>query len=113
MSRINGKFFYTEPTEDLRDPETGFPLDPQEAEADWKPGIYCQVDQSIPAKQRIGTDGQVYSYSYSVFVDRIFANKGDLAVGALCKVILEDGTEEVFTILGVDTLNRKYIEIWG
>lgn len=66
MARINGTFRYTAlPLEATRNEATGFYTD-DDAPV-WVKGCECQVEKFIPAKQRLGTDGQMYSYTFDVF----------------------------------------------
>lgn len=108
--RYNGKFQYKLSTEAVRDPKTG--LYASEGENDWQPGCECQIDNVVPAKHFIGTDGQEYTYNYNVFIPTWFDGR-KLAIGTKIKVIGENGFEDEFEIKSIDTLNRKYIELWG
>ncbi len=108
MGRNNGTFKYKAIQEGQRDPQTGFITG---GNSEWLDGCECQIDKSIPAKQVIGTDGQIYTYSYDVFIPKHF--RGDLAVGAQFQVTSEEGVTDEFTIQGIDDMNRKYIEVWG
>ena len=92
-----------------RDEATGFYTD-DDAPV-WVKGCECQVEKFIPAKQRLGTDGQMYSYTFDVFLPSYF--EGDLSIGARVEVTLERGGVDEFTISGIDDTNPKYIEIWG
>lgn len=109
--RINGKFLYQSLSQVARDPETG--LYSSDDGSDWQPGCECQIDNVVPAKHFIGTDGQEYTYNYNVFIPKHFFGVGDLAIGVLIKVIGENGIEDEFEIKSLDLLNRKYIELWG
>ena len=110
MARNNGTFRYTAlPLEATRDEATGFYTD-DDAPV-WVKGCECQVEKFIPAKQRLGTDGQMYSYTFDVFLPSYF--EGDLSIGARVDVTLERGGVDEFTISGIDDTNPKYIEIWG
>lgn len=108
--KFNGSFNYKSAGDAIVDPSTGF-LDDSVNNAFVK-GCECQIDVTIPAKQIIGTDGRTYSYTYDVFIPKYFC--GELAVGDTIQLVGADGREvTTTTILGVDTLNRKYIEVWG
>lgn len=110
MSRNNGTFKYKEIRDAERDKETGFIVsEPQES--DRMPGCECQIETFVPAKQRIGTDGQMHSYTYDVFIPKHF--KGALEIATPVQITSEDGHTSVFRVQGVDNLNRKYIEVWG
>lgn len=110
MSRNNGTFKYKEIQEEQRDPNTGFIVsEPQTG--DWINGCECQIETFVPAKQRIGTDGQVHYYTYDVLIPKCF--KGALDIATPVQLTSEDGDVSEFLIQGVDNLNRKYIEIWG
>ena len=110
MARNNGTFRYTAlPLEATRNEATGFYTD-DDAPV-WVKGCECQVEKFIPAKQRLGTDGQMYSYTFDVFLPSYF--EGDLSIGARVEVTLERGGVDEFTISGIDDTNPKYIEIWG
>lgn len=61
--------------------------------------------------KELGTDGQMYSYTFDVFLPSYF--EGDLSIGARVEVTLERGGVDEFTISGIDDTNPKYIEIWG
>ena len=108
--KFNGSFNYRTAGNATVDPTTGF-LDDNAGNAFVK-GCECQIDISIPAKTIIGTDGQTYTYTYDVFIPKYF--RGALAVGDTMRLVGADGREIAdFTIRGVDTLNRKLIEVWG
>lgn len=108
--RINGTFKYSSPaTEHKRDEKTGF-IQSQSTDV-WSDGCECQVDKSVPAKQIIGSDGQVFAYTYDVFIPPFF--NGNLCIGTRVEVKFERGGTDTFTIIGIDDTNPKYIEIWG
>lgn len=67
MGRNNGTFRYTALKEGQRDPKTGFIT---AGASEWLDGCECQIDKSIPAKKVIGTDGQIYTYTYDVFIPK-------------------------------------------
>lgn len=107
--RINGTFEY-KPIGDVQtDPTTGFVVSGDDVP--FKNGCECQIDKSIPAKQVVGTDGQIYAYNYDVFIPKYF--NGELAVGCIVRVTSGNGTVDEFSVLGIDDMNRKYIEVWG
>ena len=108
MGRNNGTFRYTALKEGQRDPKTGFIT---AGASEWLDGWECQIDKSIPAKKVIGTDGQIYTYTYDVFIPKHF--NGVLVVGAQFQITSEEGVTDEFTIQGIDDMNRKYIEVWG
>lgn len=107
--RINGTFNYALAQGPQRDPETGFFTG--SAAPDFVAGCECQIEKSIPARQMVGEDGQIFSYTYDVFIPRHF--KGELAIGTVIQVIPDGGAVDEFSVLGVDDCNRKYIEVWG
>lgn len=108
--RYNGTFKYKEIQGGQRDPNTGFIVsEPQTG--DWINGCECQIETFVPAKQKIGTDGQVFTYTYDVLIPKCF--KGTLDIATPVQITSEDGKVSVFEIQGVDNLNRRYIEIWG
>lgn len=109
MGRTNGKFQYQSLQGIQRDPVTGYPV--AGSEAAWEDGMECQIDKGFPAVVKRGTDGQEYSYTFDVFISKYC--KVALTVGMKIKLTYEDGTEDVFSIQGVDSLNRRYVEIWG
>ncbi|CCY36256.1 putative uncharacterized protein [Alistipes sp. CAG:831] len=74
-------------------------------------GCECQIETFVPAKQKIGTDGQMHQYTYDVLIPKCF--KGNLDIATPVQITSEDGKVAVFEIQGVDNLNRRYIEIWG
>lgn len=112
MGRNNGTFRYKIVQEAQRDQATGFYSQPDSPGADeWLPGCECQIEKYIPAKQRIGIDGQIYTYNYSVFISKYF--EGELDLTNIMQIIGENGSTDEFTIQGVDNMNRKYIEVWG
>lgn len=110
MSRLNGTFRFRNAQEPERDPQTGFLSEADEGE--WTDGGRCQIGKNIPARQVIGTDGQEHTYTYDLFVPRPW-HGGDLQIGTEIEVTMGDGGTDVFTALGVDNLNRRYIEVWG
>lgn len=108
--KYNGSFNYCNVGEVSTDPATGFAI--QSDTATFERGCECQIDISIPAKHYIGTDGQEYTYTYDVFIPKYF--RGEISVGATIQLLSADGTViDEFKAQGVDTLNRKYIEVWG
>ncbi len=110
MGRNNGTFKYKLCQDAQQDPDTGFYSQGGGA-GDWLPGCECQIEKQIPAKQKIGADGQMHAYNYDVFIPKHF--NGKLELTAQMQILGEDGTSDEFTIQGVDNLNRKYIEVWG
>ena len=60
--RTNGTFEYKPVGSVQTDPKTGFAI-PND-KAPFLKGCECQIDKSIPAKQVVGTDGQIYAYTY-------------------------------------------------
>lgn len=108
MSRYNGTFKYKQLGELTRG-ANGFYT--PGADGDWLPGCECQIDKQIPAKQKIGTDGQMHAYTYDVFISKHF--NGTLELNAQVQITCEDGSCDEFTIQGIDNLNRRYIELWG
>ena len=110
MSRYNGTFRYNALTSEReRDPETGFVT--SGSVSDWIEGCECQIDKSIPAKEYRGSDGQVFTYTYDLFIYRQFDH--EITIGSEIEITLEDGSTDTFTVQGVDNSNRKYLELWG
>lgn len=107
--RNNGTFRFILPSDSHVDPNTGFIVCGQPQT--WINGCECQVEKSVPAKQLIGSDGQVFSYTYNVFIPPFF--DFNLCIGTQVEVTLERGGTDVFTIKGIDDTNPKYIEVWG
>lgn len=108
--RYNGTFKYKEIQDEQIDLNTGFIVsEPQTG--DWMDGCECQIETFVPAKQKIGTDGQMHQYTYDVLIPKCF--KGNLDIATQVQITSEDGKVAVFEIQGVDNLNRRYIEIWG
>lgn len=110
MGRYNGTFRYKNAQEPTKDPKTGFLTGGGEGE--WADGGRCQIDKHIPAKQIQGTDGQIHSYTWDLFIQRPF-HDGDFRIGTIVEITMEDGSVDRFTIQGVDNQNRRYIELWG
>ena len=110
MGRFNGTFRYQVFQDVQRDPVTGLytPTGPPNS---WHDGFECQIEKSIPARQMLGSDGQMHTYTYDVFIPKYPSI--ELALGMSIEVTSEDGVKDVFTIQGIDDLNRKYIELWG
>ena len=67
------------------------------------------MEKFIPAKQRLGTDGQMYSYTFDVFFPSYF--EGDLSIGARVEVTLERGGVDEFTISGIDAVSYTHLLI--
>lgn len=108
--KFNGSFNYRHVGEVEKDPDTGFISTVQENK--FERGCECQIDFNIPAKQIIGTDGQVFTYTFDVFIPKYFT--GELSIGDKIQLIYGNGNViDEFTIKGIDTINRKVIEIWG
>lgn len=74
-------------------------------------GCECQIDKGFPAVRKTGEDGRIYCYNYDIFIPKAFMVT--LAVGQTVELTMENGECESFTIQGVDSLNRRYTEIWG
>lgn len=110
MGRNNGTFNYKIAQDAQKDQTTGF-YTQSDSSDEWIPGCECQIEKQIPAKQKIGVDGQMHAYNYDVFIPKHF--NGKLELTAQMQIFGEDGTSDEFTIQGVDNLNRKYIEVWG
>lgn len=109
MSRINAKFRIKSVQPIIKDDYGFINHTPNEG---WIDGCECYVEKHIPAKQIIGIDGQVYTYSYSVFIPKHY--NGILEVTQEMQLIYNDtGKVETMTVKGVDDLNRKHIEVWG
>ena len=108
MGKNNGTFKYKAVQSEQRD-ESGFHIQPDSTE--WLNGCECQIETYVPAKQKTGADGQVFTYTYDVFIPKHF--KGVLELTAQMQLISEDGNMDEITVLGVDNFNRKYIEVWG
>ena len=110
MSRNNGTFKYKPIQEAVKDPTTGLYSagDPTA----WLPGCECQIDKFVPAKQKIGADGIIYTYSYDVFLPKHF-DCSKFSIGTKVQLYSENGMVGEFTIQGIDDLNRKYVELWG
>lgn len=106
--RSNGTFKYKEIHSSGMDND-GFYS--KSVQSEWINGCECQIEIYIPAKQHIGTDGQVFSYTYEVFIPKHF--KGELDLTTPLMLIGEDGSCDETTIKGVDNHNRKYIALWG
>lgn len=108
--RFNGTFRYSLPQGLEKDPETGFLRNTGNTE--WREGCCCQIERSMPAKQVVGTDGQVYRYTYDLFA---YASdfSGELCIGTRIQAALDNGTVVEFTVEGLDNINGKYIELWG
>lgn len=110
MGRLNGTFRFRNSQEPVKDPSTGFYTGGGFGE--WEAGGRCQIDKAIPARQIQGVDGQMYAYTWDLFILRPFKG-GTIQIGTEVEVTMEDGSIDTFTALGVDNQNRRYIEIWG
>lgn len=110
MGRNNGTFNYRIAQDAQKDQTTGFYTQSDNSD-EWLSGCECQIEKQIPAKQKIGVDGQMHAYNYDVFIPKHFSGKLELT--AQMQIFGEDGTSDEFTIQGVDNLSRKYIEVWG
>lgn len=111
MGRTNGTFQYQLLQGAQRDSQTGYIVSSGVPAEAWLDGMECQIDKGFPAVIRRGTDGQDHGYNYDVFVSKYC--KVEFVVGMKVKVTDENGQEDVFTVQGVDSLNRRYTEIWG
>lgn len=108
--RHNGKFQYAAIPIAEQDPNTGFYK--ESGEEVWMEGCRCQIDKSIPAKQIVGSDGQMFQYTYDVLLFEADF-KGELGIGMNVRLIFDNGKEDEMTIQGIDDTNGRYIEIWG
>lgn len=95
MGRYNGTFRYKNAQEPTKDPKTGFLTGGGDGE--WADGGRCQIDKHIPAKQIQGTDGQIHSYTWDLFIQRPF-HDGDFRIGTVVEITMEDGSVDRFTI---------------
>lgn len=109
MGRNNATFSYKQ-TQSLVKGSKGF-YTPSSYPVEWIPGCECYVEKSIPAKQKIGVDGQVFTYNYEVFIPNHFTGK--LEQNAPFLIQCQDGSQTEITIQGIDNLNRRYIIVWG
>ena len=109
MSRYNATFRHKQHGT-LTKGSNGF-YSQSEDGGEWINGCECYVERYIPAKQRTGTDGQIFTYNYEVFIPKHYRNKLDL--NAPFQILMEDGTDDEFTIQGIDNLNRRSIILWG
>jgi hypothetical protein len=108
MSRNNGTFKYKAIRQSERD-ENGFYQ--SDTDSEWLEGCECYIEKSSPARQLIGTDGQVFTYSYEVYIPKYF--KGELNLTSRLKLFGEDGSEDEISVIGIDSLNRKTTIVWG
>lgn len=108
--RHNGKIQYAAIPIAEQDPNTGFYK--ESGEEVWMEGCRCQIDKSIPAKQIVGSDGQMFQYTYDVLLFEADF-KGELGIGMNVRLIFDNGKEDEMTIQGIDDTNGRYIEIWG
>lgn len=112
--KTNGTFNYKPILNtEIKDPKTGWKTFGNSGTDEWLAGCECQISRSIPAKQVLGTDGQMHSYSFDVFIPKYFDGSDQLMIGVEIQVIGENGNTDKFTIQGVDPYNRKYVELWG
>ncbi|MEG1553761.1 MAG: hypothetical protein RRZ64_00095 [Rikenellaceae bacterium] len=109
MGRNNATFKYKQ-LGDLTKGSNGF-YSPAGKAGDWLPGCECYVEKHIPAKQRVGTDGQMFTYTYEVFIPKHF--RGKLELNAPLLIQCEDCSVDEIVIQGVDNLNRRNIIVWG
>lgn len=91
-----------------RDASTGY-LSGSGTPASFQPGGECQIDKSSVWKR--GEDGQMHTFDFDVFV--LKPSTVDFKVGMRIKLTDEQGTVEEFVVKGIDSLNRRYTEIWG
>lgn len=109
MARYNGTFEWKPMQVAQQDSGTGFPV--RAGDADWQTGCECQIDKGFPAIVKRGTDGQEHGYNFDVFIPKIA--KVPFVVGMSVRLTNENGEIDVITVQGVDSLNRRYTEIWG
>ena len=109
MGRNNGLFRYKTVNVPIMNPDTGF-YDTS-VDSGWIDGCECQIETFVPAKQKIGVDGQVFSYTYEVFIPKYFNVRLDIT--SQIQLVGDNGDTDEITILGVDNYNRKYIALWG
>lgn len=108
--RHNGKFQYATIPVAEQDSTTGFYK--ASGEEVWMEGCSCQIDKSIPAKQIVGSDGQLFQYTYDVLLFETDF-KGELGIGMKLRLMFDNGKEDEIVIQGIDDTNGRYIEIWG
>ena len=74
------------------------------------PGTICQVERNAPAQHLIGTDGQEFAYSYTMYTLPKYGSV--LEVGDTLEVRFNDGTTFQKTILGTDITDKKVLAVW-
>lgn len=109
MARYNGTFEWKQLGPAQRDAETGFVT--SSGSSDWQAGCECQIDKGFPAIVKRGNDGQEHGYNFDVFIPKIA--EVPFVVGMAVRLTNENGEVDEITIQGVDSLNRRYTEIWG
>ena len=73
-------------------------------------GTICQVERSAPAQHQIGTDGQEFVYSYTMYTLPKYGRV--LGIGDTLEIRLNDGTTFQKTILGTDITDKKVLAVW-
>lgn len=111
MARYNGRFDWKPVGAAQRDGATGFPV--AAVNADWQTGCECQIDKGFPAIVKRGADGQEHGYTFDVFIPKFAIDKVPFVVGMSVRLTNENGETDTITVQGVDSLNRRYTEIWG
>lgn len=109
MARYNGTFKWKPLPSVQRDSETGFVS--SAGSSDWQDGCECQIDKGFPAVVKRGNDGQEHAYNFDVFIPKIA--DVPFVVGMAVQLTDENGDTNEITVQGVDSLNRRYTEIWG
>lgn len=105
--RWNAQFRYSKSESTKRD-ENGFLTT---AGSDrFVTGSLCQVERNAPAKHFIGTDGQEFTYTYEVFMQKEYGTT--LAIGDTLELTLIDGTVIVKPIVGIDNTDNKTLAVW-
>ena len=105
--RWNATFRYRKAATPARNAD-GFLTEPTASEYVY--GDYCQCERSAPAQHKIGTDGQEFDYSYTIYIIPKYG--AVLAVGDTIEVRLNDGTTFEKNILGTDITDRKILAVW-
>lgn len=73
-------------------------------------GTICQVERSAPAQHKIGTDGQEFDYTYTIYTIPKYGSL--LTVGDTIEIRLNDGTTFEKTILGTDITDKRTLALW-
>lgn len=73
-------------------------------------GTLCQFERGGSAQHRIGEDGQEFVYSYTAYIPTPYST--EIAIGDTMRFLLHNEQTITATVLGINSLNKRYLIVW-